>query len=591
MRFAVDGSETMRIDSSGNVGIGCTPAERLQVQGATDNGLTLTSSDTTTGAANTGPYIYGSVHTGSGGGERNIGNIAFLKENATTNNNAGYMKFSTRPAGGSVTERMRIDSSGNVGIGVTPSAWNAGFDNALQVGAGASLFSHSGLRAALTSNWYVGTTNGAATSNYITNGYATQYLQIDGEHIWYRAANNTSGANAAITGLRNMTLDASGNLYVATTGINPQTLTSGGGLVYAAEGSLRIAREATGATNPMLDINNTGVDDDMVTFRKDGAIIGSIGVSGGNNIYISGAATNHAGLTFATDAILPTRQGVLIDNVTDLGASSERFKDLYLSGGVQNVTASGVATSTFISAITGVTNGFQISADTSNQMTYDFNTGAGLKMRLDNSGNLLIGTASSVFTTTKLQVVSGTTQAAGFQQTGGASLATLVSHNTAASGTIYHVNFADGAGTIRGSITTNGSATTYGTASDYRLKTDAQPMTGASARVQELNPVNFEWIADGTRVDGFLAHEAQAVVPEAVTGTKDAMMDEEYEVTPAVLDDDGNVTTEAVMGTRSVPDMQGIDQSKLVPLLTAALQEALTRIETLEAAVTALQGD
>ena len=115
-------------------------------------------------------------------------------------------------------------------------------------------------------------------------------------------------------------------------------------------------------------------------------------------------------------------------------------------------------------------------------------------------------------------------------------------------------------------------------------------MTGASARVQALNPVNFEWIADGSRVDGFLAHEAQAVVPEAVHGTKDAMRDEEYEVTPAVLDDDGNETTAAVMGTRSVPDMQGIDQSKLVPLLTAALQEALTKIDDMETRLAALEG-
>ncbi len=141
-----------------------------------------------------------------------------------------------------------------------------------------------------------------------------------------------------------------------------------------------------------------------------------------------------------------------------------------------------------------------------------------------------------------------------------------------------------------GRISTSGSATSYVTSSDYRLKTDAQPMTGATDRLKQLNPVNFEWIADGTRVDGFLAHEAQAIVPEAVTGTKDAMRDEEYEVTPAVLDDDGNVVTEAVIGTRSVPDYQGIDQSKLVPLLTAALQEALTKIDALETRITALEG-
>ena len=121
------------------------------------------------------------------------------------------------------------------------------------------------------------------------------------------------------------------------------------------------------------------------------------------------------------------------------------------------------------------------------------------------------------------------------------------------------------AGVQRGYIHVTDSATTYATSSDYRLKTDAQPMTGASARVQALNPVNFEWIADGTRVDGFLAHEAQEVVPESVTGTKDA------------LDDEGN------------PEYQGIDQSKLVPLLTKALQEALTKIESLEARVASLE--
>ena len=144
-------------------------------------------------------------------------------------------------------------------------------------------------------------------------------------------------------------------------------------------------------------------------------------------------------------------------------------------------------------------------------------------------------------------------------------------------------------GTGVGSISVTGSATAYNTSSDYRLKTDVQPMIGASVRVQELNPVNFEWIVNGSRVDGFLAHEAQAVVPEAVTGTQDAMKDEEYEVTPAVLDDEGNVTTEAVMGTRSVPDYQGIDQSKLVPLLTAALQEALAAITDLKARVAVLE--
>tara|TARA_B110000046_G_scaffold184754_1_gene224110 strand:+ start:1747 stop:3225 length:1479 start_codon:yes stop_codon:yes gene_type:complete len=132
-------------------------------------------------------------------------------------------------------------------------------------------------------------------------------------------------------------------------------------------------------------------------------------------------------------------------------------------------------------------------------------------------------------------------------------------------GTQYTVSFYTAAGAGVGGITTSGTSASFNTSSDYRLKTDAQPMTGATARLKALNPVNFEWIADGTRVDGFLAHEAQEVVPEAVHGTKDA------------LDEEGN------------PDYQGIDQSKLVPLLTAALQEALTKMEALEVRITNLE--
>jgi len=116
-----------------------------------------------------------------------------------------------------------------------------------------------------------------------------------------------------------------------------------------------------------------------------------------------------------------------------------------------------------------------------------------------------------------------------------------------------------------GSISVTASATAYNTSSDYRLKEDVQPMVGASDRLMALKPVNFAWKVNGSRVDGFLAHEAKEVVPEAVTGEKDA------------VDKDGK------------PEYQGIDQSKLVPLLTAALQEALQKIETLEARIAALE--
>ena len=137
-------------------------------------------------------------------------------------------------------------------------------------------------------------------------------------------------------------------------------------------------------------------------------------------------------------------------------------------------------------------------------------------------------------------------------------------------------------GSIVGVINTTNTATAYVTSSDYRLKENVVPMANSIDRLKQLKPSTWAWVQDGSHGEGFLAHEAQTVVPESATGTKDAMKTEEYEVTPAVLDDEDNVVTEAVMGTREVPDYQGIDQSKLVPLLTAALQEAIQRIEALE---------
>ena len=123
-------------------------------------------------------------------------------------------------------------------------------------------------------------------------------------------------------------------------------------------------------------------------------------------------------------------------------------------------------------------------------------------------------------------------------------------------------------GPLIGSISTStGTSVAFNTTSDYRLKQDMVPLVDAAQRVKALNPLRFRWKTnpDYGYVDGFLAHEVAPVVHEAVTGEKDAV-DEKGDIKP-----------------------QGIDQAKLVPLLTAALQEAISRIETLEDAVAELQ--
>jgi hypothetical protein len=150
--------------------------------------------------------------------------------------------------------------------------------------------------------------------------------------------------------------------------------------------------------------------------------------------------------------------------------------------------------------------------------------------------------------------------------------------NTQANQIVFYSS--DGAA---GAIQTTGLTTAYNTSSDYRLKENVVPMSDALQRISKLKPSRFNFISDGKRiVDGFIAHEVQEVVPEAISGEKDAVREEEYEVTAAVLDDDGNEVTPAVMGTRSVPEYQGIDQSKLVPLLVGAIQELTARLEALE---------
>ena len=142
-------------------------------------------------------------------------------------------------------------------------------------------------------------------------------------------------------------------------------------------------------------------------------------------------------------------------------------------------------------------------------------------------------------------------------------------------------------GTV-GSINTTTSSTSYNTSSDYRLKENIAPMTGALNLVQQLKPVTYKWKSSGKESQGFIAHELQDIVPDCVTGEKDGMRIERYEITPAIpatYDEEGNELTpavEAVIGEREVPDYQGIDTSFLVATLTAAIQELKAEVDFLK---------
>jgi len=165
------------------------------------------------------------------------------------------------------------------------------------------------------------------------------------------------------------------------------------------------------------------------------------------------------------------------------------------------------------------------------------------KMRIDSSGRLLLN-RTSTNENCEMNI---------FHDSWG-----LILDSVSNSGTKYHLMFSRAGGTI-GSITSSSSAVSYNTTSDYRLKENVSYDFDATTRIKQLKPARFNFIADAdTTVDGFIAHEVSSIVPEAITGNKDAVKED---------------------GT---PDYQGIDQSKLVPLLVKTIQELEARITELE---------
>jgi hypothetical protein len=162
-------------------------------------------------------------------------------------------------------------------------------------------------------------------------------------------------------------------------------------------------------------------------------------------------------------------------------------------------------------------------------------------------------------------------------------------HNTTGANYSYFICRFGSGGTNIGGIAQNssGNGVTFNTSSDYRLKENIVNITDGITKIKQLTPRRFNWISDETNTlqDGFIAHEVSSIVPEAITGTKDAVETTYY-------DDEKHLPEGKSIGDVKETDRpvyQSIDQSKLVPLLTAALQEAVAKIEVLETKVAALE--
>ena len=210
-------------------------------------------------------------------------------------------------------------------------------------------------------------------------------------------------------------------------------------------------------------------------------------------------------------------------------------------------TGTGNTDGSFI-GVEGGTTALRIVNQENDAISFHTNGLANERMRIDSSGYLLINQTSNV-TSSYLQIK-------------GAQPA--ISCESTSTGSVSQVLFRNPNGQV-GSIGTSGTSTSYNTSSDYRLKENIAPMTGALAKVAALNPVTYTWKVDGFAGQGFIAHELQAVVPDCVTGEKDA------------IDEEGK------------PQYQGIDTSFLVATLTAAIKEQQALIEQLTTRIAALE--
>ncbi len=465
-----------------------------------------------------------------------LGQIAV--EQTATGADGGYIRFSTSPSGStSPTERMRIDSSGFVGIGGSETTVFNGTGGDMKfvvIGDDSTTTvannSDAGI-AIVNTNQTAGNLAGLHfaradtdnTPNYAGASIVAQFpdAQVTGQYPRGDLAFLTSTATNSAPSEK-MRITSAGNVGIGTTSPTGAKLHVVGG-VKATD---LIAHDTTGINLQTSDGTKRLIVDNS----------GNVGI---------GHSTPQFGLTMAQGNGDASRIG------WEDGGNSKRASI--------------------------------ICASSSDALQFHTGTSDTERMRITSGGSLLLGSTAHEWSSSMAAQIDGSKGLAVFSS--GATSEVIACWNRGNSGTRYQMWFADSTSQgLRGSITTNGSSTSYNTTSDYRLKENVVADWDATTRLKQLNPVRFNFISNAdTTVDGFLAHEVADIVPEAISGTKDAMRDEEYEVTPAVLDEDGNEVTPAVMGTRSVPDYQGIDQSKLVPLLVKTIQELEARIAALEA--------
>jgi len=445
----------MRIDSSGNVGIGTSsPSALLDVTA----GNILAGGKGVEISGNTSYIADGSYGTSldiTHNYQSNDGSFRAINIDLTdsgTNNQSLY---------GLYVNAENNYLSGNVGIGTTSP------DRALHVSTSDNL------------PVFVESTDGLSLLG-IGDSSGSVAVAANGSSFSVYTGGEVGGNTSF--GAERMRIDSSGNLLVGKTASSLNTT----GIQLQNDGLIR----ATKSGADVLQLNRQSSDGAITTFYKDGTTVGSIGTISSGDLYIADGRNAGIKLDGGNNQISPVNSsGSALDATLDLGQTGGRFKDLYLSGGIY----SGNPT----------------------------NTAGNLFLHID-------GDADGVSTGYKIRSGVGVTT--------GSS----------------HIAFVNPNGIV-GQIRTDGSATSYNTSSDERLKQNIQDADDAGSKIDAIQVRQFDWKIDGTHESyGVIAQELQSVAPEAVSGNPES------------------------------EEMMGVDYSKLVPTLIKEIQTLRNRVAQLE---------
>jgi hypothetical protein len=554
------GVERLRVSDIGNVGIGRTPEQVLDIQ--------------------TPGFAVARIRPASGSGAGlfvtqpgvDTTLMAFSDKGLTTGGTAGSIAsvftFTSIPLifEVSASEKMRIDTSGNVGIGTSSPAYKldvAGsirHDGYLINTSGASianLLANDGGNSflnALGGNVGIGTTSpsrrfvvsagagasilaiqDANTGSTATDGFQIQLASNGDIYHWnYENAIQAFGTNNT----ERMRIDSSGNVGIGTTNTSSyrlNALRADGNVAFFTDGSTAdLFIKCTSAVTTISPTTGTLAFGTSSTERARIDASGNLGLGVTPSAWVSSwKVLEQSGVSLASSSTI----GIVGQNwwINSSGT------DIYRTTAAASIYKQTAGQHQWLNAPSGTAG----DAITFTQA-----------MTLDAGGNLLVGTTAFSNITAGNLADGCALQAAGTVWGSRSGDVSGVFNRRASNGdtVLFRRD-----GTTVGSVSVTTTATSYLTSSDYRLKENVQPMQDALAVIAQLNPVTYTWKADGSDGQGFIAHELQAVVPDCVTGEKDA------------VDEDGN------------PKYQGVDTSFLVATLVKAVQELTAKVASLEA--------